>query len=121
MPGRGSLSRASSLRGADSRGLAGQAGPAEGWLLPGKARGSWYFPKLELPAQVVPCTGVQGDSDLATETPIQTSAAPAKGGDNGTETLFGLQANTAMTGLPLKWAKVGEGEEMDIRHRADLH
>lgn len=66
--------------GADSGGLVGPAGPAEGWLLPSKAHGPWYFLKLKLPAQVVMCPGAQGDWDVATQTPVQTSAAPAKGG-----------------------------------------
>lgn len=106
--------------GADSGGLVGPAGPAEGWLLPSKAHGPWYFLKLKLPAQVVMCPGAQGDWDVATQTPVQTSVAPAKGGDKGTETPFRLQENTAMTGLPLTWAEEGEGEEMDIPLRADL-
>lgn len=51
--------------GADSGGLVGQPGPARCWLLPPKAHGSWYFLKLELPAQLFTCAQAQGDSDLA--------------------------------------------------------
>lgn len=116
MPGWGSLSRAISLMEADSRGLVGQAGPAEGWLLDAGISRSLNF----LPGGVT-CTGAQGERlGFGYPDPVQTSEAASEGGDKGTETLFWLQENPTVTGLPLKWAEMGEGEGIDAHHGADL-
>lgn len=88
----------------DIKELEGQPGPAEGWLMPGKSCGGWYLQKLELPAKWSRALRLKGDSDLAQ---MQTSGTLPRG-DKGTEAMFWLHENTAMAGLPLKLAKVGE-------------
>lgn len=92
--------------GADSR---GQPGPARGWLLPPKTHGSWYFLKLELPAQLFTCTQAQGDSDFGYSQFKHLGCYPNE--MTREQTLFWLHENTtAVAGLPLKWAKMGEKE-----------
>lgn len=87
--------------GADSRGLVGQVGPANVWLLPGKACGCCYFLKLALPAQFVTCTGSRETQMWLPKPKFKQQGCHPEVGEKE-QRHFWLQENIVLAGLPLK-------------------